>query len=234
MDFKQWLIQVGKSEKTAKNYGQAIDSSISLWAKDAGLIESSLNEIKSVCQLKPISEAIQQLDIFQKRNKKGKGMYSAALRQFSEYIDDVTGQVVLDDIDQILSDKAISTTEKSTLINTRIGQGQYRRDLIDYWGGCAVTGYSDPRLLVASHIKPWKDSVNDERLDRFNGLLLLPNLDKVFDLGYVSFKESGVILISKQLDNYPALGISDNMSVFLSTEHQGYMAYHREYKFKSE
>ena len=234
MDFKQWLIQIGKSEKTAKNYGQAINSSISQWAKDAGLIESSLNEIKSVCQLKPISEDIQQLDIFQKRNKKGKGMYSAALRQFSEYIDDVTGQVVSDDIEQILSDKAISTTEKSTLINTRIGQGQYRRDLIDYWGGCAVTGCSDPRFLVASHIKPWKDSVNDERLDRFNGLLLLPNLDKVFDLGYVSFKESGVILISKQLDNYPALGIIDNMSVLLSAEHQGYMAYHRECKFKSE
>ncbi len=230
--FRNYLLSIGKTEKTAKNYLQAVDSSISQWAQEAGLINSSLINIQNLTELYAVINGIQQLEIFQERNSKGNGMYSAALKQFAQYLDGLTGQTIGDDIDQILTDDTITTTEKSTLINTRLGQGKFRENLINYWKGCAITHYPDSRFLVASHIKPWKDSGNDERLDAYNGLLLLPNIDKVFDLGYISFEESGKMLISEQLENYATLGIQLNMTVQLADQHQDYMTYHRAHQFK--
>ena len=71
--------------------------------------------------------------------------------------------------------------------------------MIKYWDGCAISKCSLTDMLVASHIKPWKDSTNDERLDVFNGLLLLPNYDKLFDLGYLTFTSEGKAIYSKLL-----------------------------------
>ena len=68
----------------------------------------------------------------------------------------------------------VTETEKSSLIKSRISRA--RQKLVSYWNGCAVTGFKDTNLLVASHIKPWCASNNAERLDLFNGLLLAPNL----------------------------------------------------------
>ena len=52
-------------------------------------------------------------------------------------------------------------------------------------------------LLVASHIKPWSISDANEKLDIHNGLLMCPNHDKLFDRGYISFDDTGRILISE-------------------------------------
>jgi hypothetical protein len=226
------MLQIGKAEKTAKNYVQAIDKSISQWARNAGLIGDDLHEITTPTEFKAISELIKQLDIFQENNTTGKGMYSAALKQYTQYLEDTTGQAIADDIDQILSDSTIPITEKSTFITTRIGQGPYRKSLIEYWQGCAVTKYPDTRLLVASHIKPWSKSEHHERIDPFNGLLLLPNLDKVFDLGYITFEESGQIRISKYLENVAVLGLQPSMTVKLVERNEGFMAHHRDFEFE--
>ncbi|MCU1718213.1 HNH endonuclease [Pseudomonas sp. 5P_3.1_Bac2] len=126
-----------------------------------------------------------------------------------------------------------SVTDQLSLIKTRLGQGAFRQDLISHWGGCAVTGYSDPALLVASHIKPWSKANNQERLDPFNGLLLLANLDKAFDSGLISFKQNGLIMLSPHLRNPEQLGINATMQVDLAPEHQTYMRYHREQVFKA-
>jgi hypothetical protein len=98
-----------------------------------------------------------------------------------------------EDIKQILADDTCTAEERSAQISTRIGQGKFRKALIAHWSGCAISRYPDCRFLIASHIKPWSKSSNSEHLDPFNGLLLLPNLDKVFDLGYITFEESGEI-----------------------------------------
>ena len=50
-----------------------------------------------------------------------------------------------------------------------------------------MTGYADTRVLIASHIKPWYRATNEERVNPMNGLILTPNLDKVFDLGLITF-----------------------------------------------
>jgi len=87
-------------------------------------------------------------------------------------------------------------------------------------------------FLIASHIKPWSASDDFERLDPNNGFLLLANIDKAFDLGYITFTDKGNILISQCLDDYNVLGISKNMGVSLNGQHQDYLAYHREMTFK--
>lgn len=113
-----------------------------------------------------------------------------------------------------------------------MGQGKFRLELINYWQGCAITDCSYSLLLRASHIKPWRDSNNEERLDIFNGLLLLPNLDAAFDSGYISFDQKGKIIISNALNSTIAysLRITPRLKIkqkLLSKKHLPCLDYHR-------
>ncbi len=232
MNFHTWLKNTGKSPRSAKSYSTAITGVMSDWAKEANLIKGSLLGITSPKALAEISEKLSQVDIFVARNTKGKGMYSAALKAYAEYLSDTSNEEIQDDIEELVQSVEIEKTEKSTLINARVGQGKFRKGLIEYWNGCAVTGFADTRFLVASHIKPWRKSNNRERIDPFNGLLLLPNIDKAFDLGFVSFEEQGEILVSSEFECADVLSVDLSMTINLSTNHQDYMAYHREKVFK--
>lgn len=91
---------------------------------------------------------------------------------------------------------------------------------------CSLIG-----MLVASHIKPWKDANNYERLDPYNGLLLLPNFDKLFDLGYISFNHDGKIMCSRLLDKFDreTIGLSHDLHlVRIESQHLAYLKYHNE------
>lgn len=233
MTFEQWLISVGKSPKSAKNYSQAVFSSINKWAKEAKLLSEDIANIQSVCEISSLFEKLKNLEEFIKFNNQGKGMYSAALKQYINYMDDISGHSINEDISSIISEEALKETEKTLLISARIGQGQFRKDLISYWQGCSLTGFSNARFLVASHIKPWRSSSNEERLDVDNGLLLLPNYDKAFDLGYISFDDDGKILISNQLEGLTDLGISTNQSFKIKEGNRPYLEFHRENVFES-
>src|SRR5262249_49488332 len=62
-------------------------------------------------------------------------------------------------------------TEAERLVIQRIGQDVFRSALMDYWNGrCPLTGITDPALLRASHIVPWSDCNDEQRLDVHNGL----------------------------------------------------------------
>lgn len=132
------------------------------------------------------------------------------------------------------ADIGLDNTTKESIIYSRIGQGGFRTVLIEYWHGCSVTGCEIVEILVASHIKPWRCSNNKERLDVFNGLLLIPNLDKLFDKGLVTFKDDGQIIFSERInDNSRAtLGLSDSFKLrTIRSEHIPYLQYHREFIF---
>lgn len=230
--FERWARGIGKSEKTIKNYMGAINGSISGWVNEAGLSDRRLFEINSYKDYYAIAEKAKKLDIFEVRDSKGKGMYSAALNLYADFLADTNQYEVAEDLQAIQQDPGLENTEKAILVNTRIGQGQFRQSLISYWGGCALTGYRDPRFLIASHIKPWRAADNEERLDPFNGLLLLPNLDKVFDLGFISFESTGEICISSWLEDSDLLGVHTLLHVDITVQHQRYLEYHREYVFK--
>ena len=129
------------------------------------------------------------------------------------------------------------TTEAERLVVQRVGQDLFRTALLDFWQGrCCVTGLAVPSLLRASHIKPWAKCASDnERLDVFNGLLLAPHLDALFDSGWISFSDQGGMLVSEQLSAAARvqLGIASAWSISgLKTAHSGYLAHHREQEFR--
>ena len=84
------------------------------------------------------------------------------------------------------------TTEAERLVIQRIGQDIFRDALMDYWGGrFPLTGITEPALLRASHIVPWAECADEQRLDVHNGLLLSALWDAAFDKGFVSFADDG-------------------------------------------
>jgi putative restriction endonuclease len=136
---------------------------------------------------------------------------------------------LLSDLQEISNQQNVENTEKEQLVSARVGQGLYREGLIKYWQKCAVTKCDEVAILRASHIKPWRYSSNQERLDIFNGLLLAPNLDILFDKGFISFDSHGNIQISHKMkdDNLKKLGINNKMRIHLHKKHQPYLKWHR-------
>lgn len=134
---------------------------------------------------------------------------------------------------------ALPETERQALVLSRVGQGSFRQAVVAHWQACAVTGASCIPLLRASHIKPWRDSTNEERLDPSNGLLLAPNLDAAFDAGYITFDENGRIVLSPALNGQAAYQLHINAKLkisqkLLTAAHQSYLAHHREAVFLGE
>ena len=124
-------------------------------------------------------------------------------------------------------------TEVERLVRQRVGQARYRDALLTYWGGaCAVTGVTVTEALRASHAKPWAECADDaERLDAFNGFLLVANLDALFDRFLISFDDAGHLLTSTRLSqsDLPGLGIHSGMTLrWLASEHRHYLQWHRE------
>ncbi|MGR9117641.1 MAG: HNH endonuclease signature motif containing protein [Gammaproteobacteria bacterium] len=108
---------------------------------------------------------------------------------------------------------------------------------MDYWGqACSATGIPVPEVLRSSHAKPWTDCGNDaERLDVFNGFLLVANLDALFDRFLISFDENGKMLISIRLteEQRLTLGLNQNLGLrWLAEEHLPYLEYHRRLFFE--
>lgn len=101
----------------------------------------------------------------------------------------------------LITDSNITATEKEMLIKSRIGQGVFRDRIIKKYQHCIITGIDDSRLLLASHIKPWRSASNYERLSSENGLLLSPLYDRLFDIGLITFDDNMKILISNKLSS---------------------------------
>jgi hypothetical protein len=132
----------------------------------------------------------------------------------------------------------LTETERTALILARIGQPGFRDDLIQRWENkCALTGLRNSEMLVASHIKPWKNSTNSERLDVDNGLLLHAGIDRAFDRGLISFADDGQILISNGLsvEDCVILGISKNSRIApINPAVIRYLTFHRENVYRGQ
>jgi hypothetical protein len=90
--------------------------------------------------------------------------------------------------------------EKESLVNARIGQGPFREQVLQLWGRrCALTRSATLAAIRASHIKPWCDSTDEERLDPYNGIPLIASLDALFDAGLISFQSTGKLIVSAKL-----------------------------------
>jgi hypothetical protein len=104
---------------------------------------------------------------------------------------------------------AIPETERVALLKARVGQGRFKENVSRFETQCRITRVSNPVHLIASHIKPWRESSNEERLAAGNGLLLTPSIDHLFDRGFISFEDSGETLISPvaDLDSLRRMGV---------------------------
>ena len=126
---------------------------------------------------------------------------------------------------------SIASTEMQMLLLARIGQQKFKKALKAFWNSkCCVTGSPFLPILRASHIKPWAVSTSSERLDVHNGLLLLPHLDVLFDCGFISFRNDGLIMISSAISeaDRDLLNLSRRYRLIrVVPEHIPYLDYHR-------
>jgi hypothetical protein len=137
------------------------------------------------------------------------------------------------DLENFIDDE-ITETEKERIIKSRIGQSSFKKALLAVEKKCRLCGLSDERFLVASHIKPWSESNNQERLYVNNGLLLCPNDDALFDKGYISFDDNGNILIADSLDDATKvfLNINETMKINMNESQQQFIKWHRKNLFE--
>jgi predicted restriction endonuclease len=115
------------------------------------------------------------------------------------------GFTVAEEIEEETSAENLLTPEDFTgetrrvVTEQRIKQHFFRRAVLSsYRGRCCMSGLSEPRLLIASHIVPWsKDKTN--RLNPSNGLCLSAIHDRAFDKGLISLTDDWRIVVSKEL-----------------------------------
>jgi putative restriction endonuclease len=97
---------------------------------------------------------------------------------------------------QIDSDPTVPETDRLAIIRARNGQGLFKDRVAKIETRCRVTGVENPVHLRASHIMPWRDGNNEQRLNGENGLLLTPSIDHLFDRGFIGFENNGKLIIS--------------------------------------
>jgi len=130
----------------------------------------------------------------------------------------------------------IDDTTKKALVNARLGQGRFRKAVLQRWDDCcAVTGSVTQRAIRASHIKPWRAATDAERLDPDNGIPLIANLDVLFDAGLISFDSRGTMVVSSELAA-PERDILGLVEKALRREPTAraveYLAYHHDHVFR--
>lgn len=156
--------------------------------------------------------------------------YDDILANLDDYKDQSLDPAVI----EIVRNPDISATTKLEQLQIRIGQQRFRREVLEFFDNkCAITGSS--LLIRASHIKPWRVASNEERLNAANGLALSPVYDAAFDLGLVSFRHDGQIMLSRNLEsNAAALGITGNEKIeSLTDEHLAFIDWHRKNIFST-
>ncbi|MEX1323502.1 MAG: HNH endonuclease signature motif containing protein, partial [Synechococcaceae cyanobacterium] len=136
---------------------------------------------------------------------------------------------LLDDMQRLR--EVPSCTERDALTKARLGEGLFRHRVAEREPACRVTGLARQEFLVASHIKPWRDCDNRERLDGANGLLLSPHVDKRFDRHWISFDSAGQLLCEHQAarEALRCWGIEGaNLIRPFSREQEQFLSVHRE------
>ena len=233
MNYKEWLASAYQTKRTVQNYYRAVygdrinERLYQITGSDLPLYaETNLNRLKTKVDL------LLNDPVFKDFDAVGHRMYSCGLNAFLNYRQAlITKDFLAEDLRIIETSLDIKETQKATLIQARVGQGEYKRKLLNMWSSqCAVTGYADERFLIASHIKPWRLATNIERLDINNGLILTPNLDKAFDRGLITFApQNGQIIISRYLPKPEMLGITPELSLrYLPSGLKNYLEFHEQ------
>ncbi|MCH5264790.1 MAG: HNH endonuclease [Lachnospiraceae bacterium] len=203
------------------------------------------NDICVMSVLQAIATIEKQVRLFTKDSKqigKIEDMVLArkrilALSQHHSADDFIEYEEQLEDEQIIKENEELSEAEKETLILARRGQGKFRANVLNRNKCCPFTKISNPHLLIASHIKPWKDSNNKEKVDGNNGFAFTPTFDRLFDQGYISFNNDKTLLISETLSKEcrDALHIRNGQVIeglIISDKCKEYLEFHRSKRFR--
>lgn len=120
-------------------------------------------------------------------------------------IDYDENKLSLEDIDNY----EVKSTTKSIQMSIRVGQDKFRKKLLKHLRYCPITEIDEKKILLASHIKPWALSSNEERMNIYNGFVFSPTIDKLFDRGLITFENSKELIVSSNLSirNIEKIGI---------------------------
>ena len=160
-----------------------------------------------------------------------RGVGDSIVDELSQNLDFVLPNDETAEVDEIIMRTDIGPTLKTQMINSRRGQGVFKAQVRQIERACRVTKVTNPRHLIASHIKPWKKSNDAEKISGYNGLLLAPHIDHLFDKGFISFEGNGNLILSSQLDSsvLDKWHINKNINVgSFRNEQQQFLEYHRD------
>ena len=205
----------GYSSPKPKIFGEAGD----YWSDDGWRVDVEFTFIDNPIKPKDHMQLITPLlpEKYSPLQQSGDGLQGVYLASISEELGQLLVRlsgnpemtVPVSDLSQIsfdqdeqdlIAETTLQETAKASLIMARRGQGIFRNRVKLIEQRCRVTGVRSEKLLTASHIKPWKVSDNQERLEGNNGLFLSPHIDKLFDSGLISFTPKGEMWVSPQLD----------------------------------
>jgi hypothetical protein len=166
----------------------------------------------------------------------GKLIHLLGSPEITQPIKDLSEISFIEEEQELIADQALQETVRANLVMARVGQGSFRNRVMFFEPDCRITGVSSKELLIASHIKPWSVSNNDERLSGHNGLFLSPHVDKLFDRGFITFEDSGSVTVSPLLDRdvlnrWGLEGLKSNRG--FDSEQKYFMQYHRDKIYKA-
>ena len=180
---------------------------------------------------------ISYLSILKIKDFKGNILFY--FRVFIDYRPDIIGYIMPDEKEQEerINNSKISEVTKKNILTARVGQGEYRSKLLLECPFCPFTMVNDERLLIASHIKPWAKSNDDEKIDPKNGFILTPTYDRLFDQGFITFSNEKKIIVSPWITpmNQKRLSIYNGMKIPyipMDSKREEYLEYHRKNIYK--
>lgn len=243
-------IATGPAKSMPKpDFGQAGGN----WSDDGWLVPVDYTELNNTIRPKDHIEILRPLlpSKYAPLQANGDGLQSVYLAhvptQMAEILIDLIGKEYAAVAERVhdLQDKAecdqqeegivgrtdITATTKLALVASRRGQGLFKINVRRNEKACRITGVTDPRNLRASHIKPWKDCSDMEKLNGCNGFMLAPHVDHLFDRGFISFTDNGDLIISPALDRsiLHRWGIPEVLNIGSVKSQAPFLAYHRAY-----
>lgn len=138
------------------------------------------------------------------------------------------------------TEKDLTGYDKEYPSKTRIGNQKLRQRLIKKWKECPITKIKETELLWTSHIKPWRDSNEKEKVNCKNAILLSSIFNDLLDKGLMSFKNNGKIIFSPKLSDYTKTHVKKqikNSEYFLKIREntdKNYLEFHRKNIFKNK
>jgi putative restriction endonuclease len=155
---------------------------------------------------------------------------------------------------QSRTDLDARVTEQLLVATVRVGQHRFAQDVLrNHAHRCVFCGLSvvsagirAQRMLIASHIKPWRVCAPGERLDVRNGLTACPTHDVAFDTGLITVNGGLRIHVTDDVahaaEHDPAARaafgrppLSDRLLVpaGAASPHQDYLRWHHENVYRT-